>query len=431
MHTFLNFQLQYYAMHPAHRINPETGKSEVLETLLRKLETDEHQKMKRNIKKGKCPFNGGGNSRAKIEEIYQILDSSFDQYRYDSDFAMDIRETVVDYFQTNKLTMYAPFSYWLRFCMIVGTNVVFEIINMFYCSPWVALVIGISHAGIGLCVMHDACHGAVSSSPWINETIYAYSEVVGMPRRMWTEKHIQSHHTYSNDPTKDTDANSGDPFVRFDIPDRNWFQNNFQGFFCWLFFALYLPSNVFHPTFWTLTAMKEMGLYSLFMKFFFIYRFMIHPVLLTGNIWNGMMVIWIVMVTFSVLVASLFALSHNFLGVYRGDILPGDDWYRHQVITTSSYGGFWASFMTGGLNFQVCHHLFPKVNSMNYWRLQPIIEAICDEYDDVNYCYFPTIFENFKSTITYMGVPKWISKKSPRPYELLAKKNGAKLNKSE
>jgi len=97
----------------------------------------------------------------------------------------------------------------------------------------------------------------------------------------------------------------------------------------------------------------------------------------------------------------LFVVGHNFEGSDRkplSDDLPVC-WYRRQVMTTCSYGGPWASFLTGGLNYQLEHHLFPRMNSWHYSHISPIVRKICRKHQ-VPYVYFPSLWDNTRSMLT-------------------------------
>lgn len=68
---------------------------------------------------------------------------------------------------------------------------------------------------------------------------------------------------------------------------------------------------------------------------------------------------------------------------------------KHQVITAQNFGvgnrgiwGRWCRFFSGGLNYQIEHHLFPTVNHCHLPALQPKVKAICRKhgvaYNEVN-----------------------------------------------
>ena len=54
-----------------------------------------------------------------------------------------------------------------------------------------------------------------------------------------------------------------------------------------------------------------------------------------------------------------------------------------------------------GLNYQIEHHLFPRMCSLNYPSIQPIVRSIAEKHG-VRYHYYPHIWENFWSTLSYL-----------------------------
>merc|ERR1711982_66087 len=103
----------------------------------------------------------------------------------------------------------------------------------------------------------------------------------------------------------------------------------------------------------------------------------------------------------------LFTLSHNFENVERDPTASMKTegkaacWYKSQVQTSSTYGGAIAGALTGGLNFQVEHHLFPRMSSAWYPSIAPKVREICEKHG-VKYAYYPWIWQNFISTFIYM-----------------------------
>jgi len=68
---------------------------------------------------------------------------------------------------------------------------------------------------------------------------------------------------------------------------------------------------------------------------------------------------------------------------------------KHQVMTAQNFGvgnrgfwGRWCRFFSGGLNYQIEHHLFPTINHCHLPALQPKVKAICRKhgvaYNEVN-----------------------------------------------
>ena len=54
-----------------------------------------------------------------------------------------------------------------------------------------------------------------------------------------------------------------------------------------------------------------------------------------------------------------------------------NEWAIHQVATTANFstGNKLISWLVGGLNFQIEHHLFPKISHIHYPAISKIIKA--------------------------------------------------------
>ena len=120
--------------------------------------------------------------------------------------------------------------------------------------------------------------------------------------------------------------------------------------------------------------------------------------------------IWIFSTVESLMLSTLFSLSHNFESVDRDPTIATRNskdgetktcWAKSQVETSSTYGGHVAGWITGGLNFQIEHHLFPRMSSAWYPYIAPTVRKVCEKHG-VKYSYYPTVFENLVSTFTYM-----------------------------
>ena len=77
------------------------------------------------------------------------------------------------------------------------------------------ILLGCFHSQIGLCVQHDASHGALSKNPTIN-AIFAYgADWIGNSRYIWLQQHVLWHHPYTNEFNLDPDAHSAEPLLLF------------------------------------------------------------------------------------------------------------------------------------------------------------------------------------------------------------------------
>jgi len=76
-------------------------------------------------------------------------------------------------------------------------------------------------------------------------------------------------------------------------------------------------------------------------------------------------------------------------------------WYKAQAETSCTYGGTIGMLLTGGLNLQIEHHLFPRISSWYYPLIQDDIRKCCERHN-VTYSYYPTLFHNIVSMFKYV-----------------------------
>src|SRR5690606_20976034 len=80
-----------------------------------------------------------------------------------------------------------------------------------------------------------------------------------------------------------------------------------------------------------------------------------------------------------------------------------NEWAVHQVNTTVNFAtkNKTINWLLGGLNFQVEHHLFPRISHVHYPALNKIVRETCQEFD-IYYKEFPTMFAALRSHVTYL-----------------------------
>ena len=73
-------------------------------------------------------------------------------------------------------------------------------------------------------------------------------------------------------------------------------------------------------------------------------------------------------------------------------LMVENEWAVHQLATTSDFAvdNKVVSWLVGGLNFQVEHHLFPRISHVHYPEIQKIVAKTCAEFDVTYYSYDST-----------------------------------------
>lgn len=77
------------------------------------------------------------------------------------------------------------------------------------------------------------------------------------------------------------------------------------------------------------------------------------------------------------------------------------DWGVQQVLTSANWGGSVGNFMTGGLNLQIEHHLFPAISFMHYPAIAKIVKEE-SEARGINYASYSTLPEILVRFYKYM-----------------------------
>ena len=66
---------------------------------------------------------------------------------------------------------------------------------------------------------------------------------------------------------------------------------------------------------------------------------------------------------------------------FAGNPINFDAGFKSQVETSCTYGGAISGYFTGGLNFQVEHHLFPRMSSAWYPYIAPTVRRVCAKHN--------------------------------------------------
>lgn len=80
-----------------------------------------------------------------------------------------------------------------------------------------------------------------------------------------------------------------------------------------------------------------------------------------------------------------------------------DEWALHQLKTTANFGtqSKFITWWAGGLNFQVEHHLFPKISHIHYPAISKIVKQTCRELG-IPYLEHHTMREAIRSHIAHL-----------------------------
>ncbi|WP_442916171.1 fatty acid desaturase family protein [Leucobacter sp. M11] len=254
-------------------------------------------------------------------------------------------------------------------------------------------------------IAHEASHRAVLSSGPANDRLgrFLAAGVVGMSYSWWMTKHTR-HHANPNKKGKDPDIE----FDTISFTEESAAEQ--KGFLAWL---TRRQGTLFFP----LLTLEGINLHYTSIKSLFTRR----PI--EGR-WKEFTMIG---VRFAIVLTALFwflpvGMAFAFLGVqlavfgvymgaafapnHKGMPLVGPDekldFFTKQVRTSRNVtGGWWASALFGGLNYQVEHHLFPSMPRPHLYRTSQLVKAHCAE---LNVPYTETtILRSYAIVIAYLN----------------------------
>lgn len=232
---------------------------------------------------------------------------------------------------------------------------------------------------------HEAAHRQILSSGPANDRLARViaNGVVGTSYSWWTTKHTR-HHANPNKVGKDPDIEVDTiSFLDADAAKargfRRWITQR-QG---WLFFPLltleglnlhYLGIRHLFGRGPVKGRWTELGL--LLARFAVVWT----PVFLFLPLGMAFAFLGVQLAVFGVYMGASFAPNHKGMPV----IEPGAklDFFTKQVRTSRNIsGGWWATWLMGGLNYQIEHHLFPNMPRPHLSRAREIVLDQCARLD--------------------------------------------------
>ena len=324
-------------------------------------------------------------------------------------FHAEMRKRINDYFIEVGKAKTGDYSLFIK-AIILSVSFALVYVHLVFFTPPVLLalaeciILGGLTAAIGFNVMHDGGRGSCSKYGWLNELAGLSLNFLGANVFLWKSKHNVVHHTFTNIDGVDDDIDAR-PFLRLCETQKKYKIHRYQHLYFWAAYSLLylywilftdyekyftgkvgnMPIKPFTPKehiiFWAFKVM-HLGLFIAF------------PIYMVGFLpWLiGFLVYG--MVTGFVL-SMVFQLAHTvedtqFPVAIQPENQIESEWALHQLQTTANFAtkNKVITWLVGGLNFQIEHHLFPTISHVHYPAISKIIKQLCEEYG-VRYIEFP------------------------------------------
>lgn len=269
---------------------------------------------------------------------------------------------------------------------------------------FIAAALGILFTQVAF-LAHEANHRQILASGPGNDRLALWigNGVVGMSQSWWATKHTR-HHANPNRVGKDPDIEIDTiSFLDVDAASarglRRWITKR-QG---WLFFPLLTLEGLnlhFLAIRHLLSRGEVKGRWTELALLALRFAVFVAPVFVFLPIGMAFAFLGVQLAVFGVYMGASFAPNHKGMAV----IAPGAklDFFSKQVRTSRNIsGGWWATWLMGGLNYQIEHHLFPNMPRPHLSRARAIVREHCRTLD-VPYVE-TTLWQSYGIVIAYLN----------------------------
>jgi linoleoyl-CoA desaturase len=318
-------------------------------------------------------------------------------------FSDAIHSDVKAYFEQTGKKQTGDWRLYIKTLTLIPASLLIYIVLLMNFLPGTAAlalsaVLGFLLACIGFSVMHDACHGSYSESKRLNYIMGLTMNALGSNAFIWKIKHNIIHHTYTNIDGVDDDI-AKSPVL------RHCYSQPYKPIHKWQHIYM-VPLYAISSILWALVTdmdkyfkksingtpihkipMQEHVLFWL-TKALYVVFYIALPIYFVG-VGPFLAGYFLMSAVTGLTLGLVFQLAHvvettEFVDAshLEGKMSVEDAWAVHQIRTTSNFAtnSKLVSWFVGGLNFQVEHHLFPKISHVHYPAISKIVEARCKEF---------------------------------------------------
>ncbi len=333
-----------------------------------------------------------------------------------NDFQSELRRRVEAFFRSTGRRQRDCWQMYLKTAVLLGLLAASYVLLVFVVQAWwlalpLAVLLGLATAGVGFNIQHDGGHQAYSNRPWVNKLTALTLDVIGGSSYVWYWKHAVFHHTYVNVTGHDSDIDLGALGRLTPHQTRRRF-HRWQHFYLWPLYGLlgvkwHLGGDVLNvvtgrigehrfprPRGWDLVTFVAGK--AVFLTLAFGLPLWFHPV------WVALLFYGVAEMVLGLTLSVVFQLAHCVeeaeFPLPRPDGRIENAWAIHQAETTVDFArrSRVLAWLLGGLNFQIEHHLLPRICHVNYPALAKLVEETCRDFG-VRYRAHPSVLAGLAS----------------------------------
>ncbi|MGA2534813.1 MAG: acyl-CoA desaturase [Terracidiphilus sp.] len=324
-------------------------------------------------------------------------------------FTKVLRRRLDQYFTTRDLSPKGDLAMWTKISVGLGVLAAsWMAIYALHPRAWQFLGLyvlgGLAQTFLLLNIAHDSNHNAISSKASVNKALNYVFDICGISSYMWRILHHRGHHSCVNVHRED-DALTGRGLLRFTPHEPLRPMHRFQHLYALILYSVFSLEYVlvrdFECFFWGAHdylrqirhPQREYVVLFAGKAFYLTYMLVLPVLLLHIPVLLVAAAFLLVHLIVGLSVALVFQTTHTVDNTYfpesRNEF---NDSVYHILATTADYATTdpVVSWLTGGLNHHVVHHLCPFVCHTHYGPLTQIVKETADEFG-VPYRQHPTM----------------------------------------
>jgi linoleoyl-CoA desaturase len=341
----------------------------------------------------------------KNDDSKNIIINNYDYTNYNK-LVLEIKKIYCD-----RSSIKASFSWYCHNIIFVILYIIFFYYAMFsslniFLRCISSLFASLLWSSLGFNMMHDGSHYAISTNAntniFLSKTWQAFSL---WNYNIWFYHHVYNHHSNTNQENKDSDLYHFYPLVtKLKISNKSNKLHNFiikNQYYTLLFFILIFPGLFYGQAIAYLSGYITKKLCTINL-----------PNVIYYNIFEITLMVFNIYCLYSgfYLPTIVYMYFLNFL--YQINIIPnhdtyetsvenhynGNDWLLTQICNSGNFSNknlLW-TYLFGGINYQIEHHLFPNMSYVHYPIIAPIIINYC-KINNIPYVSHPTLISAYLS----------------------------------
>ena len=259
-----------------------------------------------------------------------------------------------------------------------------------------------------------------ASKKWVNKLMGSSIYILAGNAYNWQIQHNVLHHTYTNIHGHDEDLDAG-RILRFSEHSKWKPHHRFQHFYSFLLYGLMTINwAIITDYFQTRRYIKRKLSFKKFVnptkqwinliitKILYYSIWIVLPILILDLAWWKILIGFFIMhYTAGIILSTIFQLAHIVekvkMPLPTKELGMKNTWAIHQLFTTSNFStnNKIMNWFSGGLNFQVEHHLFPNISHIHYKKLSEIVKNTAREFN-LPYNEYKTTREALKSHFLFL-----------------------------